>query len=120
MMSWAKDYFLWSHVAKNWDQLLRINLQNTNERYRTTESNIIEEPTKNAGDQGRPYEASLSGSVGKEQGGDVVHSPGNNARHGENKKIPEDSVGGGRKNGSENIELLQPIKEGENKNNATV
>src|SRR3990167_8235722 len=120
MMPWAKDYFLWSHVAKIWDQLLRINLQNPNERFRETERSIIEKPEEDAGDKRRSDEASLSGSVGTEQGGDVVHSPGNNARHGENKEIPEDSVGGGGENGPKNIELLQPIKEGENKNNVTI
>src|SRR3990167_2163890 len=27
MMPWAKDYFLWSDVAKKWDELFRIKLQ---------------------------------------------------------------------------------------------
>lgn len=28
MMEWAKGYFLWSKIASQWDQLLRINIQN--------------------------------------------------------------------------------------------
>src|SRR3990167_3616003 len=120
MMPWAKDYFLWSHVAKIWDQLLRINLQNPNERFRETERSIIEKPEKDAGDQGRSDEATLPGTIGEKQVRDVIDSVGNNARDGENKEISEDSVGGGGKNSSKNIELTQPIEKGENKNNVTI
>lgn len=33
MMKWAKDYFNWSNVAKDWDERIRVALQNPERKY---------------------------------------------------------------------------------------
>jgi glycosyltransferase involved in cell wall biosynthesis len=33
MMPWAQKYFLWSNVARLWDELIRLNLQNPTRKY---------------------------------------------------------------------------------------
>lgn len=35
MIPWARDYYSWKNVAKNWDQLLNINIQNQTKRHET-------------------------------------------------------------------------------------
>ncbi len=37
MMKWAKDYFLWSHIAPTWDVLFRTHLQNPEEKLQIKE-----------------------------------------------------------------------------------
>jgi len=49
MMKWAQDYFIWENVAKQWDQELRLNLQNPDILAKSLESvkNDKKDTTKN-------------------------------------------------------------------------
>lgn len=44
MMKWAKDYFQWSNVAKDWDREIRLHLQNPDKKYSTAQ--LAEEEAK--------------------------------------------------------------------------
>ena len=107
MIPWARKYFSWSAVADSWDKLLRINIQHPERKYETKRE-IITESTKNEGNQDRPDGATLGSDIGKEQERNIVDSVGDNASNGQTKKIPQDTLRGGREDGSQDVILIEP------------
>ena len=99
MMKWARNYFLWSTVAKNWDQLFRVNIQNPTLRYEA-KPEITEQSSETTRDTSGPDEVVRGSADGDKQSSDAGNSVGSNARDRKDKKVSKNTPRVGREESS--------------------